>query len=141
MTGTHKSDTGYNAHHPWYYLQGGAILGPKSISRAAKTSGSTGYMGTDIQEAGSLPEPQRSEALRHLKTKVQHAIAQDLKRYRELARELARKRRLGPEQEVPISCTDLHTSVALKHNHLFNDFAHLNMINDLLSIQPDLFGH
>ncbi|MFC7047865.1 hypothetical protein [Emcibacter nanhaiensis] len=140
MTGAQKADTGYNAHHPWYYLQGGAILGPKSISLAAKASKSAGYLEAGIQDARAQPEPQRSEALRRLQTKVRHAMKQDLKRYRELARELCAKRRNGPDQKAPVSCADIHTSIALKHNHLFNDFCHLLLIDDLLSVQPDLFG-
>lgn len=27
----------------------------------------------------------------------------------------------------------------MKHNHLFNDFVHLDWIDDLFSVQPDLF--
>ena len=98
-------------------------------------------MEADIHAAKALSEPQRSEALRSLQTKVCHAMKQDLKRYRELARELSHKRKLGSDQKAPVSCADIHTSIALKHNHLFNDFCHLILIDDLLSVQPDLFGY
>jgi len=38
------------------------------------------------------------------------------------------------------ACTDIHTGISLKHNHLYNDFAHLLTLDNLLSKQPDLFG-
>lgn len=59
----------------------------------------------------------------------------DLARYLELVRTLRRERRSGEAH----GCSDLHTAVSLKHNHLFNDLAHLDWIDDLLSVQLDLF--
>jgi len=36
-------------------------------------------------------------------------------------------------------CTDLHSGVSLKHNHLFNDLAHLAELERLIVQQLDLF--
>ena len=41
------------------------------------------------------------------------------------------------EQEAQPICSDIHTNMSLKHNHLYDDFAHLVYIDDLLSQQPE----
>ena len=43
------------------------------------------------------------------------------------------------DPENPV-CRDIHTNISLKHNHLFNNLAHLHYIDELLSFQEDLFG-
>ncbi len=40
----------------------------------------------------------------------------------------------------PDSCADNHTDISLKYAHIYNDFAHLNYIEDVLAQQGDLFS-
>jgi len=53
-----------------------------------------------------------------------------LREYRQMHRD---------EQEAQLVCADIHMSMSLKYNHLYNRFAHLIVIDDYLSQQPDLF--
>lgn len=66
---------------------------------------------------------------------VLSSLRTDLARYVELVRALRLSRRSGEA----LACSDLHTAVSLKHNHLFNDLAHLDWLDELLSMQLDLF--
>ena len=127
----------YGAGHPWYYLLGGPVLGPASIRRSVLERGYRGYLGDEIDTVDKKPDPQRSEALRCLKQQVLCDFRQSLLRYRQLARELRVFRMSG---HTETECTDLHTAISLKHNHLFNDIAHLIMLDHCLSQQLDLFG-
>lgn len=97
-------------------------------------------MAEDIKTASQKPEPQRSEDLRTIKAKVMCDFRRDLKRYRQLAHELRNARKEnGLVNHDPCS-NALHTNISLKHNHLFNDLAHLLLLDKELSLQPDLFG-
>jgi hypothetical protein len=58
---------------------------------------------------------------------------------REVVRALHRHRANDPYEEGP-RCAGVHQSVSLKHNHLFNDLAHLRTLAILLDKQRDLFG-
>jgi hypothetical protein len=126
---------GYDAGHPWYYVLGGVPLGPKQILRCVRARRHRGYLQDEIALSAARCEPRRSEELRKIRVSVVSSLRIDLARYLELVRALRRERRSGESFE----CSDLHTAVSLKHNHLFNDLAHLDWIDDLLSMQLDLF--
>jgi hypothetical protein len=114
---------------------GGVPLGPKQILRCVRARRYRGYLQEEIALSAARCEPRRSEELRKFRQSVSASLRIDLARYRDLVRALRRETRSGEASE----CTDLHTAVSLKHNHLFNDFAHLDRIDDLLSVQLDLF--
>lgn len=126
---------GYDAGHPWYYVLGGVPLGPKQILAAVRIRKYRGYLREEIAGADARCEPRRSEELRCLRQKVVASFRCDLAQYRRAVLHLRRYRKATDRQ----TCTDIHTSVSLKHNHLFNDLAHLAWIDELLSIQADLF--
>lgn len=126
---------GYDAGHPWYYVLGGPLLGPKQILRCVRARRYRGYLHEEIALSAARCEPRRSEELRRIRQSVSASLRIDLARYFELVRALRRERRYVEASE----CTDLHTAVSLKHNHLFNDLALLDWIDELLSVQLDLF--
>jgi hypothetical protein len=128
----------YNPGHPWYYVLGGPVLLPSEICLAVKQSGYTGYR-TDIEETDKKGEPYRSAELRCIRDDVLMSFWQDISRYRKVVRSLHYYRKTAePLQEQP-KCADIYVSVSLKHNHLYNDFAHLLRLDELLSRQLDLF--
>jgi len=130
---------GYNAGHPWYYILGGNIPKPKQILACVKESGYRGYMADVIHEATHKPEPKRSAVLRSIKAKVLDEVRRDLSRYRTLAHEIRRYRlQAGLISDSPV-CEDIHVSMSLKYCHLYNGFAHLLYLRDVMSYQPDLF--
>ena len=53
---------------------------------------------------------------------------------------IRRDRAENPIFVEPDSCADIHTDISLKYAHIYNDFAHLNYIDDLLAQQGDLFS-
>ncbi len=130
----------YSTHHPWYYLLGGEILYPKTIYCMAKTSGYNGYLENEIRNADNRQEPRRSESLRQLRKTIVQELKKNLNRYRILARELNQFRKSDTKIDIHTSCKQVHTNISLKHNHLYNDFAHLFLIDQFLSQQPDLFA-
>lgn len=130
--------TGYSPGHPWYYKQGGIVHKPKQILAAVKYNRYRGYMEEDIKQADAMCEPRRSAALRLLRKTVTQSLNANLEIYREVACNLRRCRSDEKQEPQPI-CSDVHTSMSLKYNHLYNDFAHLVYIDELLSHQPDLF--
>ncbi len=134
------NNTGYNSGHPWYYKLGGTVLKPSSILENAKASGYQGYMREDIYQADKKAEPQRSETLRKIKAKVLHDLWSDISRYRECANQLRLYRQTNDPQYAGGVCDDIHTAIGLKHNHIYNDMAHLNLLDNLLNKQKDLFG-
>jgi len=135
-----KNETGYNPGHPWYYKLGGAAYKPKSILAAVKKSEYQGYKRDEIHQADNRPEPERSASLRSLRLTALNDLQADLRTYRKLACKLRDYRKMETaEQMVQSVCSDIHTSMSLKYNHLYNDFAHLVFIDELLSHQPDLF--
>lgn len=134
-------DTGYSPGHPWHYKLGGAIRTPKQILYAVISSGYQGYMADDIKQAGNKSEPDRSAALRVIRKKALKDLKADLSSYRRFTCELREYRKMDKsEQDSQPLCSDIHTTMSLKYNHLYNDFAHLYYIDILLSQQPDLFG-
>ncbi len=135
-----NNQRGYQPGHPWYYKLGGKVLSPKQILATVKSSDYQGYRADDIWQADNKPEPQRSGVLRKLREETLKSLTSDLSSYRTFTNELREYRTLD-ESELgdQAICSDIHTSMSLKHNHLTNDFAHLNMIDALLLRQPDLF--
>jgi len=132
---------GYHAGHPWYYFLGGKVPTPKQIRNEAACSSYRGYMAADIETISKRDEPRRSEGLRKIRAKVMDDLRCDVSRYRELARKLHNYRRVSETCERDaIACDDIHVSMSLKHAHIFNDFAHLNTLDNLPDQQRDLFG-
>lgn len=129
------SHTDYSPGHSWYYRLGGRPLTPKQILAEVKRKGYRGYLRDEIALADSRCEPRRSEELRALRRQTVDRLRFDLSRYRETLREL---RNASPSDQHSI-WSDPFVAVGLKHNHLFNEFAHLVWIDDLLSVQKDLF--
>ena len=74
-------------------------------------------------------EPRRSAGLRESRRNALASLTLDLARYREVVRDLGQSRYAGEVRE----CKDVHVSVSLKHNHLYNDLAHIAWIDDLLA--------
>ncbi len=130
----------YSSGHPWYYLLGGKILPPRKILQDAIACKYQGYARDDIAAIHKKSEPVRSESLRKLKAKFYADYKQDLSRYRQLACQLHKERKAGLDNPENPTCRDIHTNISLKHNHLFNNLAHLHYIDELLSFQTDLFG-
>ncbi len=131
---------GRSAGHPWFYFLGGPVLTPKQIRESVRLSGYRGYLADDISHADRKPEPHRSTALRKLRAEVQRMLWADISRYREVARELHAYRKEHAHVEVlPNMSAEVHTSMSLKHNHIYNQFAHLLTLDELLSRQRDLF--
>ncbi len=64
--------------------------------------------------------------------------------YRKYACELREYRLLDEAgkkaHDDKIFCSDIHLDMSLKYCHLYNDLAHLYLIDDLLSFQADLFA-
>ncbi len=132
----HDYDTG----HPWYYFLGGSILTVKQIRDEVQADGYCGYLESYIAEADRKPEPQRSAMLRKFKRRAIDDLKRDLSGYRKRVLEMHRHRKQNPKSGVWRACDDVHTNISLKYNHLYNDFAHLIYLDDLLNRQGDLFG-
>ena len=128
----------YNAGHPWYYKLGGTILRPKEILATVKLSGYQGYMADDIVRIDKKAEPERSKALREIKGKCVKDLWKNISCYRNLAHKLRFERKLSGIDALSGSSNELHTSMSLKHNHIYNDLAHLNYLNTLFT-QFELF--
>ena len=132
-----ETQGGYNPGHPWYYVLGGAVLPPSVILVNVKQRDYQGYR-SEIGEVDRKSEPQRSAELRRTRDEVRAEFWRDVSGYRASVRQLHRFRAERPENEEP-EFADVHASVSLKHNHIFNDFGHLLWLDELLSTQPDLF--
>jgi len=131
---------GYHTGHPWYYLLGGMVPTLKQIRNEAIGSGYRGYMAEDIDTGANKAEPKRSEALRKIKAKVLDDLRGDISHYRQVTFKLHAHRRISATCEKEISsCDEIHTSMSLKHAHIYNGFAHLHTLNNLPEQQGDLF--
>lgn len=128
----------YRPGHPWYYLLGGPVLKPSAIREAASRSIYHGYRAADIDKVDAMQEPKRSAALRAIREEVLEELRRDLSCYREVARELRCYRQETAGSPLPEISADVHTAISLKHNHLYNDFAHLLRLDAALSRQRDL---
>ena len=135
---SHESTNPYPPSHPWYYVLGGVIPGPREIHGQVIASGYQGYLKSDISKAASKQEPKRSITLRDLRGNARSSLFSDLSRYRQCARELnLHRQNHGYTQS---ECLDIHVSISLKHNHIYNGFAHLIRLEELLTEQPELFS-
>lgn len=135
---THPFATGpYTPGHPWYYLLGGEVLPPKVIRATMRISGYQGYRAEEIRAVAAMAEPQRTRRLRQIREEVLLTLRADISRYREVVRELHIYRWETAGQPVPSCSAPVHTSVSLKHNHIYNDFAHLYLL-DSIPEQRDL---
>lgn len=137
---TALNHTNYTPCDIWYYILGGAVLMPSVILENVKASSYKGYLQADIEEANNLPEPRRSRALRKFRSKVKVELFDDLSKYRQCINALRRYRALPKQDRLSqLPCSDVHTAVSLKYSHLYNGFAHLIWLDDLLTEQLDLF--
>lgn len=139
MTRT-ENPTGYSEGHPWYYVLCGKVPTPREICEDARTSGYRGFMRHDIEKTDALAEPKRSAGLRTIREKVVADLQRDLSGCRKAAFALHALRGAHPEPWDKPACDDVHVAVGLKHSHLYNDFALLIWLDDLLTHQPDLFA-
>ena len=129
----------YHAGHPWYYLLGGAIPSPKDIRAAVQGSDCCGYLAEEIEAIARKPEPQKTQAEAAMRERVLAELRADISRYRECARNLHRHRRIIGITGAKPKCEGVHVAISLKHNHIYNGFAHLKAL-DVLPKQLDLFG-
>jgi hypothetical protein len=123
----------YSTGHPWYYVLGGKILSLKEIWQEVDTATYKGYLEAEIDKASG-----NTRKLQEMKTKAIVRVKEDISRYRQCALELHRYRKALPKDWHP-ECDDIHTAMGLKRNHIFNEFANLKQINELLQQQPTLF--
>lgn len=134
-----KTVGGYREGHPWYYVLGGEPPKLKEIREGAVTSGYRGCREEAILRAHHKPEPKRSEILRRYRKRALEDLDRDIRIFRKCTRDLRRCQREPNDTNERPRCLDLHVAMSLKYNHLYNDFAHLNLLDELLSQQPDLF--
>jgi len=132
------SDQGYSAGHPWYYFLGGAVPKLKDIRASVVADGYEGYLVADIKAIGRKSEPQRTRAINAMRVKLVDDLTRDISVYRRCVRELRRYRFEHPEPNGA-SCDEIHTSMSLKFNHIYNGFANLKTLEALPEHQLDLF--
>ncbi len=130
---------GYGTGHCWYYLLGNPVPSLKQILSEANASEYRGYNEEEILAAARKPEPQRSATLRRLRNQYVEALKRGISIYRRVVFELNQRRKVYGIPENPKRADDVHVSVALKHNHIYNDFAHLLCIDELPNQQGELF--
>ncbi|MGH1330676.1 MAG: hypothetical protein ACRBBK_07325 [Paracoccaceae bacterium] len=128
---------GYNAGHPWYYVLGGAVVPVTAIRTEVLRGEYEGYLAGDIHVLRGKPEPQRTQAIDKMRAQIVSDLRNDLSRYRECAREL-RQYRVSVAKDAQPICDDIHVSLSLKHNHIYNGLANLRTL-DALPKQGDLF--
>ncbi len=131
---------GYHPGHPWYYVRGGTCPGPKTIMKNVIATGYRGSCRDSIDATNRLAEPVRTRRLKKLRLQYQQGLENDLVRYRQYVRQINRLRRTGQVDHDPVSCDDIHMSLSLKHNHIYNDLAHLRAIDAIFAEQLDLFA-
>ncbi len=129
------SPSDYSIGHPWYYVRGGQPLTPKQILEEVREEGYRGYNRDEIALAASRCEPRRSQDLKALRRRHLDRLRFDLSGYRRAVRDLSAHR----ETNTELKCYEVHVSIGLKMSHLYNEFAHLLWIDELLSQQLDLF--
>lgn len=129
----------YCAGHPWYYVRGNEVLSPKEIRQSAMDSGYRGYLKDDILQIDQMSEPKRSQKLRQIREKTIQDLKEDISRYRQCNLALHRYRLKWLERDEPFGCHEVHTSIGLKHNHIYNRFAHLILLDEL-DTQLDMFA-
>ena len=135
---TKLSHKGYSAGHPWYYFLGGAVLKIKDIKEAVYASGYEGYLAEDIKNIARKPEPQHTRAINAMRCKLIDDLKRDVSTYRRCVRELRIHRLQNPEL-IGQCCAEIHTSMSLKHNHIYNGFANLRAVDALPAQRFELF--
>ncbi|KZL15869.1 hypothetical protein PsAD37_04243 [Pseudovibrio sp. Ad37] len=130
---------GYDPCHPWYYHTGGKPLYPKQIKQHVIATGYRGYLAKEIERIDQSAEPKRTHELRAIKATALTGLKRDLSRYREVVCELHQGEVFYDKDDPYRSIGDYCTSVSLKHNHIYNGFAILNYVDELLTHQKDLF--
>jgi len=131
----------YCAGHCWYYKLGGPVLYPKAILASVIETGYRGYAFADIQSANLKKASARIDALKTLYAQFLDDVQGDINKYRWCALQLHKRRKqYGLIDTTETSAHSVHVAISLKHNHIYNNLAHLHYINELLSEQPDLFG-
>ena len=123
----------YNTGHPWYYVLGGKVPSIKAIWKEVAHLDYKGCKEDDIKKAAG-----NSSKLRALKAQSFLRLKNDISSYRKYALELHRYRK-SHSTDDHLVCEDIHVSLSLKNNHIYNELAHLRYIEELLSYQPDLF--
>ena len=130
----------YRPSHPWYYKLGGDILRPKAIVEMVRASGYQGYAVETIATADRMAEPRRSERLRALRAKFSAELERDFAVYRAKACQLRSARQVEGTLYCGTTSRDIDMAMSLKFSHIYNGFAHLIRLDDLLNQQGDLFG-
>lgn len=132
---------GYNSSHPWYYKLGGRILSPAEIAAEVEHElGTTGDF-TMVEKLDQMNEPRRSNKIRKAIEQLQQSQQQNVERYHEVTEQLTYEReRPGPyEWDKRRMWSDPTTAVSLKHNHIAYAHATICRLNDLVSVQLELF--
>lgn len=110
----------------------------KEIKEAVNADAYEGYLSEDIKAIARKPEPQRTRAINAMRSKLIADLGRDVSIYRRCVRELQRYR-----CDLPASsgtcCAEIHTSMSLKHNHIYNGFANLKTLEALPEQQLELF--
>ncbi len=123
---------------------GGTVHKSKAILNATRDNKFQGYNRENINKADDSAEPQRSASLRLLRQEALRNLRSNLAIYRKYACELREYRLLDDAgkkaHDEKSFCSDIHTNMSLKYCHLYNDFPHLYLMDDLLSFQADLFA-
>ncbi|WHP69397.1 hypothetical protein [Phaeobacter inhibens] len=132
------SHIGYSAGHPWYYFLGGAVPKLKEIKASVYVDGYEGCLADDIKATARKAEPQRTHAINAMRHKLIDDLHRDISIYRRCVRELSRYR-LEHSEASGTCCAEIHTSMSLKHNHIYNGFANLKTLEALPAQQMDLF--
>ncbi len=117
-------DIPYSSGHPWYYVLGGHIPSIKEIRLEVRATAYKGYLAGEISKAFG-----NDAKLRSIKDDVEAALKKDISQYRQCAFQLYQYRKTAKESE-PV-CDAVHVSVSLKRNHIYNELAHLDYINEL----------
>lgn len=133
-----KEEHGYGPTHPWYYVLGGTPLSPKQILLNVAASGYQGYRSDEISTIANRPSKVRYVKAEELQHVVLQEFRKNVHRYRRVVHELYQYRRT--EHADTEACKDVHVAVSLKHNHLYNDLAHVIRLEQILAQkQPSLF--
>lgn len=130
---------GYSSGHPWYYVLGSKALYPSEIRTSVNIEAYPNLMIEAVLKASIMAEPIRSERLRGIRLKIRDRLRTDLSRYLECVRDLKSLRSSGAAEVKPV-CGDIHVSMSLKHNHIYNGYAQLMICENHLAQQADLFA-
>ena len=132
------SHNGYNSFHCWYYREGGRVLQLKEIRLLAEDCASERYSEFHSEDRqrysygiiAELSSDSKEGDLRKRQTQTMISLADDVKRFRSVRRSLnvARDIIAKGEEYTPPFCNCPFTAMSLKHNHVFNRFFDLKVI-------------